>query len=211
MGKLIRLPEPRPDLDIAALNERSFDFPLTAASVVVEVGGYAGRWAREIAARYDPHLYVFEPQAWAYDRCVEALKPYPRAHVYPYALGTTEGTFDLGNFGTDGCSFLKDAALCDALHWDVGRGEMRRLDQVFLAQGLDVIDLLLMNIEGYEYELLPFMLERSLVERIRFLMVQFHLLREGDAERYAQLRQDLQRTHQLYFDYGTTLVCWERR
>lgn len=211
MGKLIRLPGPMPDLDIAALNERSFDFPLTSASTVVEVGGYQGRWAREMAARYDPNLYIFEPQAWAFDKCAEALKPYPRAHVYPYALGTKDGTFDLGNFGTDGCSFIKDAALCEALQWEVGRGEMRRIDQVFEELGLNRIDLLLMNIEGYEYELLPFMLERSIVERIRFLMAQFHLLREGDAERYVQLRQELKSTHQLYFDYGTTLVCWERR
>lgn len=211
MGKLIRLPEPRPDLDIAALNERSFDFPLTAASVVVEVGGYAGRWAREIAARYDPHLYVFEPQDWAFAKCVAALAPYPRARLYAYALGVQDGMFDLGNFGTDGCSFVKDAAWCEAVGWAVGRGEMRRVDRVFEALGLESIDLLLMNIEGYEYELLPFMLYQGLVDHIRFLMVQFHLLHTDDATRYALLREDIGHSHKVYFDYGTTLVCWERR
>jgi hypothetical protein len=37
---------------------QALDWPLTAESVVVEVGGYKGRWALQIAERYAPRLMV---------------------------------------------------------------------------------------------------------------------------------------------------------
>lgn len=58
---------------------RSFDWPLTQDSIVLEIGAYKGRWASEMCKRYNPKLYAFEPQLWAYNECVEALKPYNNA------------------------------------------------------------------------------------------------------------------------------------
>jgi hypothetical protein len=66
-------------------DRRALDWPLTMHSVVVEVGGYCGRWALQIAERYGPRLFVFEPQAWAADVCRAVLGK--RANVYTVALG----------------------------------------------------------------------------------------------------------------------------
>jgi len=87
-------------------DKRSVEFPLTEKSVVFEIGGYIGRWAREIAERYNPSLYVFEPQTWAYDQCRTALSLYPNAKVFPFGLGVESGFFPLGNYETDGCSLV---------------------------------------------------------------------------------------------------------
>ena len=81
-------------------------FPLNGDSVVFEVGGYVGRWALEIAERYDPQMHVFEPQKWAYEQCRTALSPYPKTIVYPYGLAIERGKRQLGNFETDGCSMV---------------------------------------------------------------------------------------------------------
>ena len=66
-------------------DRKAIDWPLNHESVVVEVGGYTGRWALQIADRYAPRLFVFEPQFWAFEVCREVLGD--RAVVLPYGLG----------------------------------------------------------------------------------------------------------------------------
>src|SRR5258707_4989859 len=83
---------------------KSVDFPLTQDSVVFEIGGYDGRWAMEIATRFHPNLYVFEPQPWAFKKCEEALVGYDHTHLYNVGLTVKRGEFPMGNWETDGCS-----------------------------------------------------------------------------------------------------------
>ncbi len=193
--------------EIDAVNAASFDWPLTADSVVVELGGYQGRWAAEIARRYNPRLYVFEPQLWAWERCCAALEPWPRAQVFDYGLGIFNGDFPMGDYGTDGCSFVKRDQARPA-----GTGHMQEMTQTFQRLGLETIDLVLMNIEGYEYPLLWYMLAQRLIpDRVAGLMVQFHDLAPGHDREYATLRADLGRWYGLRFDFGMTLTGWERR
>lgn len=193
------------DFDTYAL-----DWPLDETSIVLEVGGYKGRWARQIAERYNPYLYVFEPQAWAYAQCVERLRAFPRAQVFNYGLGTVSGEFPMGEFGTDGGSFVKDLAQCEANGRQVGTGKMLEVGMIFGALGLMEIDLCLVNIEGYEYELLPCLIEQGLLGRIQRLMLQAHLFVENGMDKYLALRADIERTHRVLWDFGTTLAAWER-
>ena len=36
-------------------------YDLKPESLVFDVGGYRGEWAREIASRYNCHIHIFEP------------------------------------------------------------------------------------------------------------------------------------------------------
>lgn len=144
-----------------AWDERALDWPLTPASVVIEVGGYTGRWAFQIATRYNPRLFVFEPQTWAATAASHLLAT--SARVENYALGDRDDTMTMGAWGTDGCSLTKPG---DALV------TVREIGQAFRALGIDHIDLMLINIEGYEYTLIPHMLSVGIVPQR--LMVQFH-------------------------------------
>lgn len=176
-------------------DQRAIDWPLTAESVVVEVGGYIGRWALQIAERYAPRIYVFEPQPWAYGVCCEVLRD--RAEVYNVALGTTDAFLSMGEWGTDGCSFVKTA--------DGPQVQMSEIGWVLRNElGLDRIDLMLINIEGYEYTLIPHMVNCGILpER---LMVQMHSF-AGDSD---ALRAILAKHYRLRWDYGDVLTAWER-
>lgn len=193
---------------VDAVNAASFDWPLTEESVVVELGGYQGRWAVEIARRYNPRLYVFEPQTWAWERCRATLVDFPKAQVFDYALGVQAGEFPMGDFWTDGCSFVKDAGHGKPM----GTGRMQAIGQTLAGLGLAQVDLLLMNIEGYEYTLLPHMLEIGLVpDVVAGLMVQFHDFADGHAWQYAVICKQIERHYAARFDFGLTLAGWERR
>ena len=175
-------------------DRRALDWPLTSYSVVVEVGGYKGRWALQIAERYRPRLYVFEPQRWAAEVCREVLGN--RAFIMDLALGADSGRQLMGEWETDGCSLVKDGAEHQVELWEIGR--------VFRYLKIDRIDLMLMNIEGYEYRLIPHMIDQGIIpER---LMVQMHSF-AGDS---GALRGVLAEHYQLLWDYGDVLSAWGR-
>ena len=182
---------------------KSFDWPINSDSVVVEIGGYKGRWAKEIANRYDPYLYVFEPQQWAYKICRDELRG-NKALVFDYALISGNSIVStIGDFGTDGASLLKGN------HENNSIVETKNIDEAFSFLELTDIDLLLMNIEGYEFTLLPYMIETGMLNKIRYLMVQFHMFASSESE-YNFLKTEIEKTHKKLWDYGPTLVAWEK-
>jgi len=172
-------------------DRRAIDWPLTPESVVVEVGGYCGRWALQIAERYHPRLYVFEPQLWAADVCRAVLGD--RAQVVQAALGDRFGPAHMGKWETDGCSLVEPGSQ---------QVVMVEIAKTFKQLGIKAPDLMLMNIEGYEYTLIPHMISQGVLPKR--LMVQAHgdldiLIRQLDAAGY-----------KILWTYGAVLTAWER-
>jgi FkbM family methyltransferase len=177
---------------------RALDWPLTYTSIVVEIGGFKGRWALQIQERYFPKLYVFEPQAWAYAVCKEVLGK--RAVVFDYALGTYDGRVTMGEWETDGCSIVKPGETTVPMH---------EIGAAFAELGLDHIDLMLINIEGYEYTLIPHMLDRGILPQR--LMVQFHTFADPTGHGSIAIRSRLDRLgYTVAWTYGEVLTAWER-
>lgn len=185
-------------------DQRSVEFPLTSESVVFEVGGYIGRWALAIAERYDPRLYVFEPQMWAFERCKTALRWHPQARVYNYGLATKRGKFPLGNFETDGCSMVNIPG-----DKPTGVGDFEEIGNFLRYRKIKKINLMLMNIEGYEFDLIPYMIDMGIMKTIHFFMCQFHIF-DKDLQQYYDLREEIGHGRHIRFDYGPVLTCWEK-
>ena len=165
---------------------------LRRESIVVEVGGYKGRWALQIAQKYNPRLFVYEPQHWAVEVCRAVLRSY-NAQVMPYGLGDRDAWLPMRNYETDGCAFADEGD---------GVGQIRDA-----ARNLPTpIALMLVNIEGYEYTLLPYLLDTGqLPER---LMVQWHTHATTGAAHDALLaRLDAHYGGRLW-DYGPVLMAW---
>ena len=182
---------------------KSFDWPINSDSVVVEIGGYKGRWAKEIASRYNPHLYIFEPQQWAYEICRNELVG-SKAYVFDCALVFDDSVVStIGDFGTDGASLVKSGHANNSVVKTMNIGEACSLLK------LTDIDLLLMNIEGYEFTLLPHMIETGMLNKIRYLMVQFHMFASSELE-YNFLKIEIEKTHRKLWDYGPTLIAWDK-
>lgn len=184
-----------------AWDAKALDWPLTTQSTVVEVGGYKGRWALQIALRYQPRLFVFEPQPWAHAVCQAVLAD--SATVLNYGLGDHDGVLPMGQWETDGCSLVNVAA------GNQNEGRICEIGAAFERLEITDIDLMLMNIEGYEYTLLPHMLDQGILPRR--LMMQWHLF--GDpwgfimAGHWTRLEQ---LGYRIAWTYGIMLTAWER-
>jgi FkbM family methyltransferase len=184
-------------------DERALDWPLTKESVVVDVGGYIGRWALQIAERYGPRLYVFEPQPWAARVCEAVLGT--AATVFYYGLGTEYASLSMGAWETDGCSFVKTGLGIPGTF-----GVLREIAADFRDLGITRIDLMMMNIEGYEYTLIPHMLDQSILPDR--LMVQFHSFVDPDGGKLAAIHERMAAAgYTVPWTYGVHLTAWERQ
>lgn len=180
-----------------AWDKAAIDWPLSRDSVVVEVGGYTGRWALQMAERYAPRLYVFEPQPWAAETCRAALGD--KATVINAALGDHFGPVLMTEWETDGCSITKPGGDQQVVMVD--------LAHTFKQLELSRVDLMLMNIEGYEYTLLPHMLEQGILPRR--LMVQFHIFDDYGVGMGRLFDQLASAGYKVLWTYGVVLTAWE--
>lgn len=170
----------------------ALEWPLKKQSIVVEVGGYKGRWALQIAQRYNARLFVYEPQHWAVAVCRAVLVGY-EAQVFPFGLGDHDGWLPMRNYETDGCAFADEGE---------AKGQIRDA-----ARNLPrPIALMLVNIEGYEYTLLPYLLDKGVMpER---LMVQWHTHAASSTVHDALLARLDQHYGGRTWDYGPVLMAW---
>lgn len=179
----------------------ALDWDIDESARVWEIGGFEGRWASQIVAKFDPFLSIFEPQPWAFQKLQDRFRDFEKVDIYPYGLWVADCALPLYYVGTDGASLVHPGA-----HSEVC--EFRDIYTQVPAE----IDLCLMNVEGAEYALLPYLIGNDLMKHFRLFWCQFHhgLVREGQA-RYECLARGLKRTHRKIWDFYPTAVAWERK
>lgn len=182
----------------------ALDWPLCEDSVVWEIGGFEGRWAGQIIEKYHPYIKIFEPQQWAVKKLEEKFGHLPNVSIQPFGLWPHTTVLRLWEHDTDGASVMRndgrESEFCD--FQDI-YGNLRMEGD---------IDLCLMNIEGAEYTLLPYLIGLDMMEKFRYFWCQFHpgLVQFGE-EKTARIFSGMSRTHNVLWDYYPTAVAWERK
>ena len=178
-------------------------YPLTAESVVLDVGGYRGDLAARIMDRYDPYIFIFEPCPEFFASIRDRFAHNSKVRVYKFGLADRDSREEISIL-QDGTSFYR-------------RGDkravvsVRDIDSFLHEEGIEAIDLIKINIEGDEYRLLPRMVERHIVARCKDIQVQFH----ADYPEAERLREDIRRrlseTHFLTYDYPMVWENWRKK
>lgn len=179
----------------------ALDWDIHHHAVVWEIGGFEGRWAMQIAQKFDPYLYIFEPQTWAVERMQLKFAKRDKVTINPYGLWVMDAKLPLYNVETDGASLVNPSV----------RSQVYEFKDVYDELQMEV-DLCLMNIEGSEFILLPYMIANGLMKNIRYFWCQFHpgLVSMGD-ERYLRISDGIRKTHTLKWNFYPTAVAWERK
>ena len=179
-----------------------YEYDLNADSVVFDLGGYKGQWASDIYARYNCRLLVFEPVPFFAAQIKAKFKRNPKIEVFDFALGASqrqEGIY----MGDDESSLYKRQ----------GKKETIQIEDVadfIKGQNITAIDLMKINIEGGEYELLPRLLDKRLIERIKHIQVQFHNVGADSEDRMDAICSELSATHQPSYQYKFVWENWNR-
>jgi len=169
---------------------------LSSESIVVDLGGYKGEWAKKIFDRYGCFLEIYEPASEFFDS-IEGL--------FKGALGQKVKVFN----SAAGSSNNKVSLLLDGLGTRTVSDENGSIQTTAIASIISnrQIDLLKMNIEGDEYDVLDAVFDSGLSTNIKSLFVQFHPIDDMSIQRYERIEQRLSRTHVCEFRYP---FIWEK-
>jgi len=179
------------------------NYNLNKDSVVFDVGGYVGDFAANIYHKYSSQVYVFEPIKEFYDITVKRFLGIDHIKVYNYGLSHQDCEQEITVDG-DASSTHKQSGKTQLI-------QVREIGSVMEELSIDVIDLIKINIEGEEFLLLFHCLERGLTSKMDNIQVQFHNFVEDAALKRYTIRQKLEDTHNITYDYPFVWENWEKK
>lgn len=144
----------------------AFDYKLTPASVVLDVGGYRGDFAAWCRETYGCGIHIFEPVRAHFKHIVERFKHDPFYWPYPCALEDRDWECDI--YLRDNSSSLYSPS--DT--WE--RIKVRDILTFIQAFRFERVNLLKMNCEGSEFAILERLIGAEWINRVDQIVVQFH-------------------------------------
>jgi FkbM family methyltransferase len=181
-----------------------YAFPLTMGSIVVDAGGYTGEWAGRIASAALCRVEVFEPIEQYADQARRLLAG-SKCRVHTAGLGADDRETEMTLAGDASSAWDHDSEKPTVIARMVAAGPM------FESLGLDIVDLLKINIEGGEYELLPHLIETGYIRKVRFLLIQWHSCVPYFEHRRDAITKDLEKTHRVLWQFPWVWEAWERK
>jgi len=149
--------------------------PQGAPNIFV-IGAYSGTIAGLLIDQQpDAQHYLFEPQDWACKQLAEKFGHLPNVRIYPFGLGDRSGTFRMGLYTSYDCTFMRSESVrlkdLSGVWYDA---EMRAMGGFLSSEDLRHIYYASINIEGYEYVLLPYMAKMSILANCQCVGISWH-------------------------------------
>jgi len=178
------------------------NYPLNENSIVLDLGGYEGTWTQKIFDRYQCNIYVFEPIPNLYKNLVEKFKNNDKIKIFNFGISDQDKEIEISLLN-DGSSFYINS-------------ENKVLAKVisiirFLNENkLDDIDLIKINIEGDEFPVLKTLIDNNMANVFKNIQVQFHQFIHDSVNKRNWIREKLNLTHKLTYDYEFVWENWEK-
>jgi len=186
-------------------NTFALNWDLDENSHVWEIGGFEGRWAQQIWDKFHCYITIFEPQLWAVEKMKNRFAGIDKIDIRPYGLWLADGKYQMGNYHTDGASLVKN----DGREATIPVSMKNYYPEIFFYNHLK-IGLALMNIEGAEYTLLPFIIESGAINKFNNFWCQFHP-EYPDDNRHKTIYEDMEESgFEKIWDFFPTAVAWKR-
>lgn len=168
--------------------------PWSPEDVIFDVGANDGRTVRTLMALLPaPRIFAFEPVAATREVLRQATRRWPNVSIHPCALGAEPGSADI---------HLHDLAVMNSFVTapEGGGGmetvEIRTVDGMMRESGVERVDFLKVDTEGFELEVLKGASEALSQGRIGIIQLEFHLT----------AAEGLQRLHAFLAPHGYELL-----
>jgi len=166
-------------------NKREFlryQYNLNENSIVFDLGGYEGEWARGIYARYSCNIFIFEPVREYAKNLINNFAPNKKISVYNFGLSSATCDADIFINNNSSSTYIRQK-----------HGEKIKLikaSEFIKENGITKIDLMKINIEGGEYDLLEHLIESGEIKKIKNIQVQFHDFVPNAKERMKNIQKN---------------------
>lgn len=169
-----------------------YDYPITPDSVVLDCGGYEGRWAKGIHEKYGCRIHVLEPIQEFFERTARNLSGLPGVEVYQFGIDSENRMAEFTIKG-DMTGLWADGTKVEGVM-------LFAVESVFDNLGLDRLAVMKLNIEGSEFRVVESLITSGLINRVDNLQVQWHPVAPEVVEKFDELQKRLSETHELTFD-----------
>lgn len=166
---------------------------------IAVAGAYKGRYLHYLSEMFpNAFLLGYEPQKEACLECTMRFARNPKVRVYSYGLATANRGLGIGKHGTDGASILSRSG---------------KVEMILVRDAVDSlpshVELLVLNMEGYEWVLLPYLMNEAMHHRIRSMAIQFHPEYVSSAAKNRVLTQ-LSENYQPEYKDNNNWTYWRR-
>lgn len=177
------------------------NYNLNEDSIIMDLGGYTGVWAKQMIDKYNPNVYILEPVPQFYDGMVNRFKDNKKVRLMNVGVGIEN---------KDGLIFMDNDSTSSNLTTNNSiKVTFSTIDSILGKWGINEVDLLQINIEGDEYPLLEYMIEKGLLIKFKNIQVQFHSISESNINRRAKIREALiANGFKNKFDYPFVWESW---
>lgn len=188
------------------LENKRYQYNLSKNSIVIDLGGYIGLWAKEISNRFNCTVHSYE----AVERYFSKIN-YPNVIPYKYAVTCNTGidymhVCDEGSAIESLSEYKKQNDLDTSYqsnvksHSNIPLEQINTIDINEILNKYSQIDLLKINIEGGEYDILNRMCESGTINKVQNLQIQFHNFVDDAQVKYDNVVNNLKLTHICDFD-----------
>lgn len=182
------------------------DYPLNENSYVIELGGYQGLWTKRISQKFNCNILVVEPIQEFYNKMITEFDYYLKSNrekIKTENAGISTEEKEL-NFTVDG-----DATSAHIKSQSLIPIKCYTLEYFMSKHNIEKIDLIQVNIEGEEYPLLENWIESGLLQKIKFLQVQYHRIGENYEMRHKKIQDSLREIgFSLRWEYPFVWESW---
>lgn len=189
----------------------NLNYELKDESVVIDLGGYHGLWVDEILKKNNPiipNIILVEPVPEFYNILVNKYYNNNKITVLNFGVSTDE------NEHTKTLYVSSDGSSTNFNQNPQSQIQIKTLpiDKILLENNIVKVDLLQINIEGDEYGLMEYMIDKKIINNIKNIQIQFHLGIEGDINRRENIQKSLIEIGFINkFNYPFVWESWENK
>ena len=164
---------------------------LNKDSVIIDGGGFNGEFTDEILKKNFYKIYIYEPDKNFYNNLLKKYKFEKKVEILNLALFNKEQTITLSE-NSNASSIMesrKDGTKVKAV--DISK-EFKKYKN---------IDLLKLNIEGAEYNVISRLIETQEINKVKYLLVQFHKEHDVDGSKFEKINLEILKNYNIIFNY----------
>ena len=180
------------------------DHPLNEDSVVIEFGGYKGNWVKKIYEKYNCNILVFEPVPKFYDSLLDEFSNIEKIKIFNYGVSLKNEIKPI---------YLKNdstSVVFEVSHDSIDANFMS-IENILELSGQ--VSLCQINIEGYEYELLEYLIDTNKIQKMDRIVIEFHGQNIQDCiDRRKKIQENLRRVgYKKLLDYDWFFRYWIKK
>ena len=183
--------------------KKLFDIELKPHSIIFDVGGYEGSFTTRLLDKNSKSFfYIFEPIYKYYKSIKKKFENVDNVSVFPFGLSDENKTIPLElNFDRTSHNGVLD------IDSNYELSNLKSISDFVIEKKIEQIDLLKLNVEGAEYEILDNLISTNLMDKVKTLLIQFHLNQSKDYLKYKSLKKKILKTHNCEFK---SIFVWEK-